>query len=155
MKLCEWCERPISEDAELCPDCLEAQKRVASGNIIPAPKERESVAAILARGTLMLMKAAAAGALGTLMVVAALIGTCSGILALVSTGPAHVPMMFGYSLLASIAFLIAYLLAKQIRSMYPNNLLERKKKHPATPVSPPALPPAPLPDSELPDDNET
>lgn len=115
MKLCEWCEQPVEGDNELCRKCLDAQARVAAGKIIPAEPERKKAPSLesqVGSGLLLAGKVLAALVMGAVMIVAALAGSCIGLIGLVQimSSPATAMLwILGAALLFGVSLLLGYL----------------------------------------------
>ena len=79
MNLCDWCGSPVAENAELCAPCLKAQADVANARL-PATPEKQNQKVILERiknGLVLAVKGTTIAALSVVMVITALLGTCS------------------------------------------------------------------------------
>lgn len=120
LKLCEWCGEPATTDSDLCSKCLAAQAQVEAGELIPAKPQLPArrFALLPAVGALLVLvgKSLLALAAGTIMLAAALFGTCSVIVAVISVTNPFSAMFFLF--LAGLGFGVTFLLYRLIKRMY-------------------------------------
>jgi len=114
MKLCEWCEGIVEDEGqELCHKCLDAQRRVASGNLIPAEPEKktsqlpQTIGRQVLNGLIYVGKAVLFLVFGWLMLILALLGTCLTLGAFTTLFAAP-PMALGFALAAALVFAGVY-----------------------------------------------
>ncbi len=120
MKLCDWCEAPIAESAELCPPCLKAKADVDAGNLIPAKASKKAEPTILRQignGILLTCKGIALIILSALVAITGLLGTCAAVGAFGTLAAFALPWPIVYLLLSAFWFGIAYWLLRLTQRM--------------------------------------
>jgi len=138
MNLCHWCEAVVDDESqELCHKCLDAQRRVASGNLIQASPEKKNqqLPQTIGRRVLKALILAGKGlvlfVLGWAIIILGLLGTCMTIAA---ASTASVPLTaLGYLFAAIVAFAALFAVIKLTNMMllkYSPKAIERKPKQP-------------------------
>jgi hypothetical protein len=138
MKLCEWCEALVDDESqELCHRCLDAQRRVESGNLIePLPEKKkvelpQTIGRQVMNAFIYVGKGIVFIVFGWVMLLLGLLGTCLTLGAISSLVVAPLNAI-GFLFAAVLAFAGVYGVYKLTNMMLssPPRQIDRKHRPP-------------------------
>lgn len=133
-RLCEWCGEPATEDSELCHKCLESQRNVEAGRLVPVqpakPPAKSAKSALAVAGSIGLFigKGLAAMVLATIMIAAGLFGSCSALFSVLSV--LNPMSSIGLGIMAAVGLGIAFVMFRLLDRMYKSPLRRLSEKNP-------------------------